>query len=129
MKRESVQVLFNLLFHIGIHQRSKNTYMSFFSKSWALFALLLVPLSSFDTYAIKYEPVTKQCDLFINLEYAAHFDLFFDEKACIFILPRTVENCTPIQLKNSARSVIRGNTLLLEAREADKVAFNGYFCQ
>ncbi len=99
------------------------------AKPWVLFALLTQLLFSSQTYQIKYEPMTRQCDLFIGLEYVAHFDLMTDDTGCMFILPSRVAGCTLIQERNTARSEIRQNSIILEPKLRNRVAFNGYVCE
>lgn len=95
---------------------------------WVLFALLAPHLTASQAYQIKYEPMTRQCDLFIGLEYVAHFDLMHDDQGCMFVLPRRVSGCSLIQERNVARTEMRQNSIILEPKRRDKVAFNGYIC-
>ena len=99
------------------------------AKPWVLFALFFPSLLISQTYQIKYEPITRQCDLFIGLEYVAHFDLMGDDKGCMFILPSPVSGCSLIHVRNAARSEIRQNSIILEPEAIGNVAFNGYVCQ
>ena len=98
------------------------------AKPWVLFALATQLLSASQTYQIKYEPVTRQCDLFVGLEYVAHFSLKVDDTGCMFILPATVGGCSLIHVRNATRSEIRQNSIILEPKQRDRVAFNGYVC-
>ena len=102
--------------------------MPVFSKPGALFALLIQLLAASQSYQIKYEPMTRQCDFFVNLEYVAHFDLNFDDAGCMFLLPYPVQKCTLIQSKNSGRSAMGKNSITLEPKMRNRVAFNGYIC-
>lgn len=98
------------------------------AKPWVLFALILPNLLASQIYQIKYEPITRQCDFFVGLEYVAHFDLMVDDKGCMFILPNRVQKCSLIHERNSARSEIRQNSIILEPNVRNAVAFNGYVC-
>ena len=99
------------------------------ARPWVLFALAFQTLLLSQTYQIKYEPITRQCDLFVGLEYVAHFDLKWDDKGCMFILPAPVRDCSLVHVRNAARSEIRQNSIILEPKLLDTVAFNGYVCQ
>jgi len=99
------------------------------AKPWVLFALIFQSLNASQTYQIKYEPITRQCDFFIGLEYVAHFDLKGDDTGCMFILPSSVRGCSLIHVRNASRSEIRQNSIILEPKLLDTVAFNGYVCQ
>jgi hypothetical protein len=103
-------------------------HMTFFSRFGSLAFLAFSTLFSSQTYQIKYEPVTRQCDFFVNLEYVAHFSLKTDDPGCLFILPYPVTRCHDIQSKNSLRSEIGPSRIILEPKERNAVAFNGYVC-
>ena len=103
-------------------------HMTFFSRPGAVLFLLSSILVASQTYQVKYEPVTRQCDFFVNLEYVAHFDLKTDDTGCMFILPRPVQRCSIIHSKNARRSTIGQSRIILEPKERNAVSFNGYVC-
>lgn len=114
---------------MNIANRSKKYIdMSVFSKPGSLFALSVQLLLASQSYQIKYEPMTRQCDFFVNLEYVAHFDLNSDDTGCMFLLAYPAQKCTLIQTKNSARSAMGKNSITLEPKMRNRVAFNGYVC-
>ncbi len=82
-----------------------------------------------ETFQIKYEPITRQCDLFIGHEYVAHFDLLPPDKGCMFVLPSQVGGCMLLHERNAKRSEIGINTITLEYDRRNKVAFNTYRCR
>ena len=92
--------------------------------------LLLLPTGvAAETFQVKYEPITRQCDLFISHKYTAHFDLLPQDEGCMFVLPSQVSGCTLLQRRNAKRSEIGMNTIILEYDHRNKVAFNTYRCR
>ena len=103
--------------------------MGFLAKSGALFLSASIFLFSFDTYQIKYEPVTRKCEFFVNLQYIAHIDLNSSATNCFFYLQKKYKKCEKIQSKNILKSEVSDNYIFLEIDKINKVSFNGYFCQ
>ena len=103
--------------------------MGFLTRSGALLLLVSTFLSSFDTYQIKYEPVTRKCEFFVNLEYIAHIDLNSSATNCFFYLQKKYQKCEKIQSKNIIKSEVTENYIFLEIDRVNKVSFNGYYCR
>lgn len=104
--------------------------LGFFIKSGTFCLFLQIPLFSYSSYEIKYEPIERRCTLFVNYEYIAHTDLNTNSNACFFyLLDNSYEKCDKTHSKNSKSSKIDKSQIYLEFERLDKVSFVGYYCR